>query len=60
MELDGIKFKDSIINKKDDESNIKDGYQLLTDEDACKEWLNSDSKNKTLLKTDGKKSSECN
>ena len=55
MELNGIKFKDSIIIKTYDESNIKDGYQLFTDEDTCKEWLN-----KILLKTDGKKSSECN
>jgi hypothetical protein len=59
-ELNGIKFKDSIINNKDDESKIKDEYQLFTDEDACKEWLNTDRINKILLKTDGKKSSECN
>jgi hypothetical protein len=59
-ELDGIKFKDSLINKTDDKSKIKDGYQLFTDEDACKEWLNTDRFNKILLKTDGKKSSECN
>jgi hypothetical protein len=58
-ELNGIKFKDSIINKTDDESKIKDGFQLFTDKDACKEWLNTDSTNKILLKTDGKKSSEC-
>jgi hypothetical protein len=59
-ELNGIKFEESIINKTDDESKIKDGYQLFTDEDACKEWLNTDRTNKILLKTDGKKSSECN
>ena len=59
MELDGIKFKDSIINNKDDESNIKDEYQLFTDEDACKEWLSTDRTNKILLKTDGKKSFKC-
>jgi hypothetical protein len=59
MELNGIKFQDTIINNTDDESNIKDGYQLFTDEDACKEWLNTDRTNKILLKTDGKKSSEC-
>jgi hypothetical protein len=55
IELNGIKFKDSIINKTDDESKIKDGFQLFTDKDACKEWLNTDRTNKILLKTDGKK-----
>jgi hypothetical protein len=58
-ELNGIKFKDSIINNTDDKSKIKDGFQLFTDKDACNEWLNTDSTNKILLKTDGKKSSEC-
>jgi hypothetical protein len=59
FQLEGIKFKDSIINNTDDESKIKDGFQLFTDKDACEGWLSTDRTNKILLKTDGIKSFKC-